>query len=154
VTVTGELVEVDGQRAIQAVSVTPATLMRAESASDEFKPLAMPNRFLANTGSATGFENSMLIYGLANVGLLVKTWGRVVQTGEQEFAISDGSLKFMNEGLQEVTVSLKNLTSPIDMPQIGTFVVVTGVSCYTPENELLRPTIRPRSEDDLVSIPL
>ena len=154
-TVIGELTIVDGERVIVADSWQVAQTVGGRQLSEEdpsdLSPLAMPNRFLANGATRMG-EDSRLIYGLPNTGLLVKTWGRVVRQGTDEFGISDGSLTFNNAGFQEVTVSLKNLAAPIDIPPLHSFVIVTGVSCYSVQDGMLKQTIRPRSSSDVVIV--
>lgn len=152
-TVVGELTVMEGEKVIVADSWTIGSSSMTAGLGAEtgnVPPLAMPNRYVAN-GSGSGQESS-LIYGLANNGLLIKTWGRVVGQGTDEFAISDGSLKFANAGFKEVTVSLKNLAASVQMPPLDSFVIVTGVSCYTLESDLLKQTIRPRSSADIVIV--
>ena len=151
-TVVGELSIVDGERVIVADSWSTGGMLQGkllEAGTGGISPLAMPNRFVANSGSKSGQE-SHLILGLSNTGLLIRTWGRVVSQGLGEFSISDGSLRFNNPGFQDVVVSLKNLAAPLDMPPLNSYVVITGVSCYTLQGDQLKQTIRPRSPDDIV----
>lgn len=152
-TVEGELTLIEGEQVILAswseIEFAPA----GGAESDEFKPLSMPNRSVGNTGLVSLPEYSALISGLSNTGLLIRTWGRVMQTGEDEFDISDRSLDFkLNTGWRVVNVSLKNLTTPISMPPMNSFVVVVGISCYVMEDGLLKPTVRPRTPEDVTVI--
>lgn len=152
-TVVGELAVMDGEKVIIADSWTIVSSLKTAGLAAEtggVPPLAMPNRYIAN-GSSSGQE-SKLVYGLTNNGLLVKTWGRVVSRGTDEFAISDGSLDFANDGFKEVTVSLRNLAAPVEMPPLDSFVIVTGISCYSLENDLLKQTLRPRSSADVTIV--
>jgi hypothetical protein len=163
VSVEGVLDVVDGQRVLRAATVVPEPeplLLTADvtDASDEtpaaLTPFAMPNKFIANRGSNAGLEYSGLRAGLPNCALLVKTWGRVVRTGDMAFYISDGSMVLKFAPIQDIKVSLKNLASPVNTPPVGSFVEVTGVSCYELEGDLRWPTVRPRSESDIEIIPL
>lgn len=163
VSVEGEIDVVDGQRVLRAATVVPEPeplLLTADVtyAGDgtpaALTPLAMPNKFIANGGSNAGPEYSGLRAGLPNCALLVKTWGRVVRTGDMAFYISDGSMVLKFAPIQDIKVSLKNLASPVNTPPVGSFVEVTGVSCYEFEDNLRWPTVRPRSESDIAIIPL
>jgi len=163
ISVEGELDVVDGQRVLRAATVVPEPepLLLAAGvtyAGDEtpaaLTPLAMPNKSIANRGSNAGTEYSGLRSGLPNCALLVKTWGRVVRTGDMAFYISDGSMVFKFATIRDIKVSLKNLASQVNTPPVGSFVEVTGVSCYELDGTLRVPTIRPRSESDIAIIPL
>lgn len=167
VSVEGELDVVDGQRVLRSATVIPEEeqhlLMviltsEAKVVGDDtpaaLTPLAMSNKCVANRGSAVGPEYAGLRLGLPNCALLVKTWGRVVRTGDQAFYISDGSMEIRGAIIKDVKVSLRNLASPIGTPSVGSFVEVTGVSCYELDGALRMPTIRPRRESDIAIIPL
>ncbi|MCX6374929.1 MAG: Ig-like domain-containing protein, partial [Armatimonadetes bacterium] len=163
VSVEGEIDVVDGQRVLRAATIVPEQeplLLTADVtyAGDgtpaALTPFAMPNKFIANRGSNAGPEYSGLRSGLPNCALLVKTWGRVVRTGDMAFYISDGSMVLKFAPIQDLKVSLKNLASPVNAPAVGSFVEVTGVSCYELEGNLRWPTVRPRSESDIRIIPL
>ncbi|MDH7601502.1 MAG: lectin like domain-containing protein [Armatimonadota bacterium] len=79
--------------------------------------------------------DSFKVPGPNNIGLLIKTWGRVTWCGSDEFYIDDGcNLKDASEhhGLR---VSAPNLT----LPNVGDFVEVTGVvSCWQADGALYR----------------
>lgn len=166
VTIEGELDIVDGQRTIEEAVVTvespqPKTLMASSSLSGSapaddnnqaLRPFAVPNRFLANRGKNTGQEYSGLVPGLSNADLLVRTSGRVIEVGNNGFSISDGSMVRKKAIIQQVEVSLRNLTGQVEIPPLGSYVIVTGISCYTHENDLIRPTIRPRSAADIALV--
>ena len=168
VTVAGELDLVDGERTIKDATVTlesapeppmaqgTTTLSltgEPEGPGEALYPLGMPNKFVANRGDNSDPEYAELRVGLSNAALLVKTWGRVTEAGADHFTISDGSLVKKNAPIQGVEVSLRNLATPIEVPAVGAFVVVSGISCYTLEDGLRKPTVRPRSESDIQVVP-
>ncbi|MCL5103204.1 MAG: fibronectin type III domain-containing protein, partial [Armatimonadetes bacterium] len=69
-------------------------------------------------------------WGLNNIGLLVRTWGRVKSrdTGTSSFMISDGS-----------GVDVKVIDLGVTPPLVDAFVVVTGIaSCYSVGGEVHR----------------
>ena len=162
VTVDGELDMIGGERVIQDAIVAPdiellmvqpaATIGGGVMTEDENKaltPIGMPNRCVANRGSNIGPEYEGLPAGISNAALLVKTWGRVVEVRTDEFSISDGSLERRGAVVDRIKVSLRSLANPMDIPSVGTYVIVTGISCYTLEDEIRKPTVRPRTADDV-----
>lgn len=82
-------------------------------------------------------------FGLNNVGLLVQTWGRVVEHGPglppEWFVVDDGSAR-------PVTVSAQGLAS---VPAAGSYVSVIGLSSlYKPGADRLR-LVLPRDQTDI-----
>jgi len=117
-----------------------------------FVPLMVPNRSVANRGSNSSIEYSGLVPGLSNTSILVATAGRVTSIGTDEFSISDGSLGARNLPIREVKVLLRDMVAPAQPPPLDSYVVVTGVSCYTMEDGMYKPAIRPRSQSDIVQV--
>lgn len=150
VDVLGEVSELNGERVIKTDSVTII------GATDMPAPLGMSNLWVSNKGSKSGTEYSKLQPGLYNAGLLVKTWGYVSEVSQDGFVVTDGSLPVNEDGNRDgIKVSLRDLALSPQPPVEGTFVTVTGVSCFGMENGLLRPTIRPRYLGDIDSnVPL
>lgn len=116
------------------------------------RPLMTANKYVANRGFSTGAEYSALIGGLSNSYLLVRTSGKVVSVGTDAFYISDGSLEIKNGIIRNIKVSLKDLASPVEIPPLNSYVLVTGISCLTTENDLKRPVIRPRYASDIIQV--
>lgn len=95
--------------------------------------------------------------GLNNIGLLVRTWGKVtfVDTTAKFFYIDDGSGLLDGSGYIGVRVSYNDLTTPpnpnvITPPIAGiSFVAVTGISSTIKINEKIRPMLRPRRQSDI-----
>lgn len=160
VDVEGDLCTLDGEPVILANSVTDPrasrVLVGGQSIGEgsALDPLGMSNRYVANRGSNTGPEYAGLVTGLSNIFLLVRTWGRVTKVGTDEFSISDGSLDLKNALVREIKVSLKNMAARPSAPPLNSYVLVAGVSCYTTEDGLKKPTVRPRSAADIVQVPL
>ena len=87
------------------------------------------------------------IAGLNNIGLLIKTWGRVTMTGTDCFYVDDGS------GLDDGDPAARGVKvvvpAGLDIPDSGRFVDVTGVSsCFRAEDGLRR-LIRVRAAQDI-----
>lgn len=108
--------------------------------------------------------------GANNIGLLIRTYGKVtyVDMTNQYFYIDDGAGRW--DGTERldhspvlgVRVSYGGLASgvpAITPPTVDDKVVVTGIisTCLvppeTPPTGLVRPNVRARSQDDIVSLP-
>ena len=114
VTVTGVVTTLNDEKQIinAKVSVT------ASGSTAVVAPLGMPNVVV---GSASSLPGLTLGIGLDNVGLLVKTWGKVIARGTSPypyFTIDDGS----GVGVKVRAISASAL------PEVGKSVVVTGIS--------------------------
>jgi len=153
-TVWGEVVTRNGEKVITRASgvVEGSTVLPTA--------LATPNVWVANKRTASPIESNDLVPGLPNTGLLVKTWGYVVQVEADGFYISDESRSWMDiDG--RIKVCLQDLVERVPLPAQGSYVGVVGVSCYNEEGGLLRPAIRPRMSSDvsimsptIISIPM
>ncbi len=150
ISVSGDIQVVDGQRVIQASSIMD--LGPADPGDKAMRPMMMSNRSVANRGSHYSTEYSALAAGLSNTCMLIATAGKVTAAGTNEFAISDGSLDARIQTIKEIKVSLRDMVDPIQMPSLNSYVIVSGVSCYTLEDGLRKPTIRPRHQTDIVQI--
>ena len=84
--------------------------------------------------------------GLNNIGLLVRTCGKVTHSGDGFFYIDDGSGIEDGSGIRGVKVDAAGLSVPSE----GAFVTLTGISsCYKAEDETLRRLLRVRISDDI-----
>jgi len=151
VTVTGVLTRHNGEVEIAATSVSHV------SGGVDIRPLGMS---FTNVGGGWAWRwvyNPVLhhseykwvqLIGLSTIALLVRTWGRVdsVDTSTKSFIITDGNrqyLKCMAAGL-----------TPVQLPQAGQFVVVTGISATELNLQgQLEPLLRFRSQSDISVYP-
>lgn len=120
----------DGERCISAS-------LAYASAGDSVRPLGMRNSALGGgdwcyqTGSSVGQQGIKGCYGLNNIGLLVRTWGKVTASGIDPrahvcwFYIDDGSAVKDGTGFVGVYCEADSTVIP---PQVGSYVSVTGAS--------------------------
>ena len=100
----------NGERIIMDATITPVGTFAID-------PLSMPNRELGGSDwndKAKGATNKV---GLNNVGLLIKTWGRVTSKSGSDFYITDGSG-------DPIRVDASAVGS---MPNTNDYVIVTGI---------------------------
>ncbi|MDO8585574.1 MAG: hypothetical protein Q7T82_00890 [Armatimonadota bacterium] len=110
---------------------------------DPYPPAGMPNALLGGAALCPATPGVTGGVGVNNIGVLVRTWGKVESTGAGCFYISDGSLP-QGQGLKVSpgTLSVQN-------PRM---VIVTGVSsCERVGNDTIR-VIRPLLQDGIVEI--
>lgn len=113
---SGRLKNIDGETMVDASSVTVMA-----TGTPSIKPLGMPGIDLGGLPPASGYASVTGARGLYNVGLLVKTWGRVTHVGDGFFYLDDGSLMPPSAGPSGVKVY-----SAADPGAV--FVTVTGIS--------------------------
>ena len=127
--------------------------------ADTIQPLGITNKSLgggdfgdvANNKGQRGVDGGV---GMNNIGLLVRTWGRVTHVDElqQIFYIDDGSgindLLTVGAG---VRVSYSGLATgnSFTPPTEGQFVGVTGISSTFTDGTRILPLLRPRRQDDM-----
>ncbi|MEJ5298985.1 MAG: right-handed parallel beta-helix repeat-containing protein, partial [Armatimonadota bacterium] len=140
----------DGERFVQATSVSGAP-------GAVLPPLDMSLRSVGGGPTAdysasggTGQAGVIGGAGLNNIGLLVRTAGRVtfVDPGGQFFNVWDGSPVKDSEGREGVRVYAPGLT----LPGAGEFVVVTGISSCVKSGQQLYPLLRVRTQGDMVAL--
>jgi hypothetical protein len=125
------------------------TVENGAKAEKTIAPLAMSNLYIGD-----GFRLKDSAVDLSNLGMLVKTWGRVValDKANNRFIISDGSLTKRGDGLEVYAGQLKN---PMQRwPEEGQYVMVTGISIVQPADGTFHPAIRMRSQKDLDILPI
>jgi len=143
VTVVGNLTTDCGERSLGSPSVTVIG-----QALEPIQPLAMPNRALGGgdfTPNTRGVSGGC---GLRNVGLLVRTWGRVTYVGEGFFYIDDGSALDDGSGHMGVKVASRSLQKP----QLGSMVSVSGLSACEQNQDRVTRLLKPRRQSDIVPI--
>lgn len=142
VRLVGYTAEVDGEAVLQATSELVV------SHSEAPRPLGMPNLRLG--GGACGLQEAVTGgKGVSNIGLLIRTWGKVTGLEDVEppalptwFTIDDGS-----------GVNLKcKLPEGMTAPDVNAFVQVTGISsCERVDGDLHR-VLLVRKQSDVVTV--
>ncbi|MBI2842988.1 MAG: TIGR03790 family protein [Armatimonadetes bacterium] len=146
VTVVGDLRTDSGERSIVA-----ATVSVTGRASAPVAPLGMPNKYV---GGADLLPQTLGVtggIGPRNLGLLVRTWGRVTHVGgpqEDFFYIDDGSNLDDGSGHIGLKVRCGNLSKP----QFGSKVIVTGLSSCEKVGGRTNPVLKLRRQSDLLSL--
>ncbi len=112
------------------------------AAHDPLAPLGMPNLWVGGADFGTpplGQYGVTEGFGLNTVGLLISTWGRVIDAGSGYAVIDDGSGK-------PVRVDTTTLA---DAPEMDEYVTVIGISSlYKPDANRLR-LVLPRDDADI-----
>ena len=143
VTVVGDLTTDCGERSIGSPSISVIG-----QALQPIQPVGMPNwalgggDFTPNTRGVSGGR------GLRNVGLFVRTWGRVTYVGGNFFYIDDGSALDDGSGHIGVKVGCRSLQKP----QLGSMVAVTGLSACEQNQDRVTRLLKPRRQSDIVPI--
>ena len=100
-----------------------------------------------------GVENGV---GLNNIGLLIKTWGKVsyVAPDNTYFYINDGSNRNDGSGHIGLRVACDNLAdgASITPPIVNTYVAITGISSTIVIETKIQPNFRPRGQSDIQPI--
>ena len=140
VDVTGSLDEVLSERAL-----TNATFSNVQS-GQPLHPLSISGRQLGGTDYGLYQKGVYKGYGLNNLGLLARCAGRITYTDFTCFYLDDGSRLRDGSGHTGVRVIWNE-----DKPDVGTFVVVTGISgCFIPDGTSRRVRVlRVRSAADI-----
>ena len=137
VSISGLMSTVEGERAIVGADV-------AHISSSNALPLPLGLWNLRLGGAANQYSPGVTGgFGLQNIGLLVRIWGRVMHIGEGYLYIDDGSAlrDGTNTGPQE-NVGVRVICNPTGYTA-GQFLSVTGISsCFeTPEGRVARRVI-------------
>lgn len=137
VTVTGVMTTLNDEQ-----QIINAKVVAIAAAGTCIQPLMLSNKALGSGSGLTGVAKGT---GLGNVGLLVKIWGRVKEKGASPrpyLVIDDGS-----------GVGVKVLVpSAADLPEVGRFITVTGISGVESNSTGRRRLLRARRAAD-ISIP-
>ena len=146
VDVIGDMLTEDGERSIYAYSVIPSSYLLTPLA-----PIAMANKALGGGDLNPQTKGVTGGVGLRNVGLLVKTQGKVTYVGgagECFFYIDDGSALDDGTGHTGVRVGSRTLTKP----PLGSNVAVTGISSCTQAGENVIRLLKVRKQSDIVVV--
>lgn len=151
VDVSGEVGVVSGEIAITNAAVTK----RTDLANSKPRPLAMNNQTIGGKafGSQLGVVNQysyprQMASGLNNIGLLVRTAGKVKQVGTDWFYLDDGCN--LDDGTGNTGIYVYCGLSII-RPNSGRNVIITGVSsCEILQGSpVARRVLRPRRQLDI-----
>lgn len=144
ITLVGRLTSDKTERYLEQADL----LAKASGASPE--PVSLNNRSIGGGPfhywagpPASGQIGATDAFGANNVGLLVRTWGRVLGTGSGYFDISDGSL---------ASLRVFHPAGLFNKPQVGSFVACTGLSGLREEAGILHPALRLRSALDILTL--
>ena len=145
--VSGLVKTVGGERVIEAQAVSTGA-----PPGSVLTPLGLVNKSLGGGSPDPIVPQIPGANGLYNVGLLVRSWGRVTASGADWFYIDDGSDLDDGSTNTGVKVTLAGMTgAPITPPQAGHYVLVTGLSsCEVPvgSSDPVR-LLRPRGASDI-----
>lgn len=146
VDVAGVLETVDGERQINASSVivspTPGTVPA---------PFGLSIRSL---GGGPLNQYTPGVYrgsGANNLGLFVKLWGRVVSSGSNHFYLDDNSL-LLTPALTPIYAKVV-CPEGVTPPEVGTSVMVTGISSCEPDGSVYVRRLLVRKVTDIVPFP-
>ena len=143
VDVKGTMLTRNGERWIYEPTVTLGAVVAP------LEPLALTNESVGGadfeyddaTGAGQiGFEGGV---GLNTTGLLVRTYGQVVSTDADYFAVSDGSEN-------NLLIESWRLSS---VPSVDDRVIVTGISSTYQDGGDLLPMVKPRRDSDVRILP-
>lgn len=146
--ITGKILTQSGERYVTTPVITPLGKGTA------LKPVYLTGK---DIGGCAPNPYTLGVYqstGLYNVGLLIKTFGKVttVNSTYRYFYIDDGSGRNDLTGNAGIRVSTSSLASGnvINMPAAGTYVTVTGILTTLTSQSKTIPSIRPRTQSDIV----
>lgn len=142
------------------IAVITCVFAGTAMAATPIAPLALSNRSLGGKDLNQYTMGVVGAVGPNNIGLLVKTWGKVtwVDTTDQYFyiddgaALCDGTKRPDNSLVLGVRVSYGDIASgvtPITPPNVNDFAVVTGISSTTVTDGLVRPNLRVSKGSDI-----
>ncbi len=128
----------NGERYVDVEAIVPR-------GGDSVRPLGMVNRavgggdFSYDAASKAGQKGVKDGFGLNNIGLLVRTWGKFTKTGDTTFTIDDGS------GLNVKCL----VPTGVTIDPNWQFVGVTGISSCEKVGEELHRLLRVREQSDI-----
>lgn len=144
----------NGERCIAAAAVSA-------NGVGEVQPFSLSNILLG--GSKVGYQDATCrwldvlnngqheriwgsAFGLNNIGMLVRAFGRVTMSGRDWFYMDDGSGVDDRSGFAGVYVDARGMT----VPPTDSYVSVTGISSCDMYLGSLVNTLLPRSQEDIV----
>lgn len=144
--------DVTGER---AVMLPPGSMVPHTTPQRTPSPVLMPNRcvgggdFRYDPVTGNGQKGIVGCCGLNNIGLLVKTTGKVKWVSGNMFGINDGSgMGASGLGLM-VYCGFMPTQDQTDMPWVGDYVSVVGISTCTSPSQ---PVITPMHRYDIINL--
>lgn len=148
VNVYGTLSTINGERAI----ISP-TVEVIGSGCAVPKPKSMPNRNVGGEPLGSYVAGVLGGSGPNNLGMLITTWGRVtnVDSTAKTFSIDDGSGR-QTLGIPGLRVHCGGRAGGTNLilPEIGDYVLVTGISTSFSSGSTIISNVRPRKQSDIV----
>jgi len=147
----GDVVDVSGEMA--TLGFTRALVVQSLHRLDTFAPPTAPAPLMMNNQTIGGANPNDFTFGvtggvgLFNVGLLIRTSGRVTAIGPGYFYLDDGSALGDPTG----NVGVRVFTEGMVNPSLGDFLTVTGLVVaaeYEPTGDSVRMIV-PRDQNDL-----
>ncbi|MGC8863202.1 MAG: fibronectin type III domain-containing protein [Armatimonadota bacterium] len=142
VSVTGKMATVGGERILQDAIVTVTGSQTAPA------PRGMAIRTVGGAAIPPNIPGLTDGVGANNIGLLIRTWGRVIEVGSSEFWIDDGSALSAAGG----KTGLKVAAAGLALPDLNDFVAITGISGTESSGGVIYPVLRPRTDSDIVKV--
>lgn len=147
--VLGLLGRYNGERALYAAQIAGG------ATADVPDPIGVTNRSLGGggVGDNPGISGEVLGYGANNVGLLMKSWGRVTggaydDSGNPFFYMDDGT-NLADGNIYGFAGVRVELSPAMATPSLGSYVCAVGVSSiYRPEAQHNR-RLRARTDSDI-----
>lgn len=147
----GDMVSVSGIMSTESGEreIVGADVLVTSSGNPIPGPLGMRNIWLGGIGVGDYPYNQTAGFGLQNLGLLVRTWGRVTRIGDGYLYVDDGSA--IRDGTftgAEENVGVRVICDPAGYA-VNDLISVTGISsCFeTPSSQLARRILTRGSSD-------
>jgi len=134
VDVTGAIGTCDGE-----CQVTTGSVVAMGVAALPIGPFGMRGDTLGGVGLSAVSPGITGAYGASNVGLLVKTWGKVTSNGSGYFYIDS-----------KPGTSIKVKSGTLTQPAVNKFVSVVGISTCEVASGAICRAIMPRQQSDIV----
>lgn len=141
ISVVGRMATGNGERYVADAVVGPVdTLASAQ------QPMAMTCSLVGggdwdyNAATGAGQRGVTGGYGANNIGMLVRTWGRVTSADRSQFVLSDGSARSLRA----------ELPAGVAPPPVGSYVSVDGISSCELTSNSPAALLRVRTQDDIV----
>lgn len=154
--VRGDVLDVSGVMATEGGErvIKDATISWPDVLPDTVLPLAMSNKTAGGGAFGSYVPGIAGSTGLNNSGLVVSSFGRVVEKGTGYFVIDDGSRDYAcgKSAVKGLAVSTADALGAIAMPPDDSYVSVTGLCGVFSGSGLYYPIIRLRNADDLVIV--
>lgn len=142
VNVSGTLDTDGGERVLRNAIVVPA------GSGDAPAPLALSTKSAGGAAISADLPGVTNGKGANNIGLLVKTSGKVIEAGTNAFWVDDGCHLIAADGKTGLKVNADGLV----MPEVGDLITVIGISGAESISGSIWPVLRPRTDADVLKL--